>query len=340
MSNIKALAYRPSSEQIGLRLDVCLLQGIPGGTRSQWTERIRSGRVLVNEQAAKPSYLVKLHDQILVLSAELEAKPVQAFRGPIPEIVYQDQDCVVVSKPIGLAVHPGAGKDLEDTLLGYLMEHNWIDRDDQWNASVLEERRPGIVHRLDADTSGLMVVARHRHAHAQLAKQFETRVAGRRYQAVIHGHLSQLLKSRPRALDILLAKNSDCVALRMNAQGQGSFAAYLQRDPAHRTRFRIGAEGRYSLSEFESSEVSPAGFSWVWVKLHTGRTHQIRVHLKALGFPIVGDRIYGGLASTRLWLHAFELKFQHPVTLRPMTFQQMLSSADQAHCRQEFGLLS
>ncbi|MFQ5557928.1 MAG: RluA family pseudouridine synthase [Acidimicrobiales bacterium] len=210
--------------------------------------------------------------------------------GPDPdvdvEVVYSDPDVVVVDKPAGLLVHPGAGEPQRTLVHGLLAIHPEI-------AGVGEPRRPGIVHRLDRGTSGLLVVARTARAHAALVEQMSRREPHRAYTALCWGH--------PTA-------------------GAGTIDAPIGRSVRHRTRMAVTERGRPAVTRYrvERRFARPREVALLTCELETGRTHQIRVHLRAIGHPIVGDRDYGGarpgLDPGRPFLHAGELAFRHPVT--------------------------
>ena len=254
---------------------------------------IDDGDVVVNGRQAKPSYKLRAHDHV---EAELTALPLASFAPQdIPiEIVYEDDDLVVVNKPAGMVVHPAAGV-AAGTLANALAFHF------QKLSSGRGEARPGIVHRLDKDTSGLLVVAKTESAHDDLANQFRAREIFKTYVALVHG---QLEKDR------------------------GEIEQPIARDPRHRTRMAVVRGGRPALSLYRVRQKFDR-FSLLDVELKTGRTHQIRVHLAWLKHPVVGDKTYGGgrdktivdsvirsrIAKLgRQFLHAEKLGFRHPRT--------------------------
>ncbi len=244
---------------------------------------IKDGDVLVGGQAAKPSYRVAAGYTLVVRvppPAPLAAPP--APHIPL-DIVYQDADLLVLNKPAGLVVHPAHGHT-DDTLVNALLAHV---PDLAGIGGVL---RPGIVHRLDKDTSGLLLVAKHDQAQQALQDQFRTRAVDKVYLALVEGHLVP-----PR----------------------GRIDAPIGRDPRERQRMAVVPSGRPAQTEYRVLETL-AETTLVEAHLLTGRTHQIRVHLASLGYPIVGDRVYGHrkqrLALDRQFLHAWRLAFNLPST--------------------------
>lgn len=273
----------------------------------------------------------------------LETKTTVVFTRPelAPEILYEDDAILVLNKPVDLAVHAGSGLPVQETLVAWLLENKKVgdpaSKDFlKWGESSLEEGRPGIVHRLDKGTSGAIVVAKTPKAHAALAKQFETREAGREYWAVVEGTLTRLLKTRPSRLEALLRFTPCPVALRIDEEGRHSLATFLERDPKVRTRYRVAAEadiGKRAITHFTQLSTTEK-VSLLHLKLETGRTHQIRIHLSFLGFPIMGDEVYGGAQHSRLMLHAVSLRLVHPTTREAMQFHAPLPSADMAWLRE------
>jgi len=236
----------------------------------------------------RPSYRVRAGDQIVVEIPP--AHPVELRPEPIPlEIVYEDGDLLVVNKPAGLVVHPGAGRPT-GTLVHALLAH-CPDL-----PGIGGEVRPGIVHRLDKDTSGLLVVAKTDAALRSLQAQIQARRAGRDYLALVHGAV---------------------------AVGEGTIDAPVGRHPRHRTRMAVVASGRRAVTRYRVVERF-ADATLLELRLQTGRTHQIRVHCASIGHPIVGDRVYGRRPNPwglrRQALHAFRLTFVHPTTGAEMSF--------------------
>ena len=269
-------------------------------SRSQIQRLIKDGCVLVAGRAAKSNQAVKPGQAITIDVPELIDPAPQPEALPLP-IVYQDRDLIVIDKPAGMVVHPAAGH-ASGTLVNALLHHV----DDL--SGIGGEKRPGIVHRLDKGTSGLMVVAKHDKAHEELSRQFAEREVEKEYLALVWGEVMA-----GRRIDAPIGRDPN------NRKKMSSESARLRRTRAAVTRI-VRAEhfGRM--------------LTMTQVAIHTGRTHQIRVHLSAIGHPIVGDALYGGVhrrvpgdlrAVTHLerpFLHAAHLVFQHPEDGRKMEF--------------------
>ncbi len=269
-----------------MRLDLFLHAKLPQYSRARLQGWIRQGRVRVAGRPAKPSLLLKGEESIEVEPAELP--PLRATPEPLPlEILYEDADVVAVNKPAGMVVHAGAG-NFQGTLVNALLHH--FGR----LSTVGGELRPGIVHRLDRLTSGVILAARTDAAHRHLAAQFAGREVEKQYLALVHGEV----KGEAGVIDRPIA-----------------------RDPHRRTRMtaRLGA-GRQARTSYRVLKRWP-GFTLLEVRIATGRTHQIRVHLASAGHPVVGDRLYGAPARIpglpplgRFFLHAHRVSFRSPAT--------------------------
>ena len=249
-------------------------------SRSRVQKLIKDGHILVNAASAKPSLKLQPNDKIkLTIPANV---PSDIIPEDIPlTFVYDDPYIIVVDKPPGLTVHPARGHlagTLVNALLSYYPEI----------ASVGSEKRPGIVHRLDAGTSGLMVVARSEFAYQTLVKQISRRELKKVYLALVKGH--------PRV-------------------GNGFIDAPVGRHPSNRKQMSVISTGRQALTEYRTLQRFK-GFSLLEIRIETGRTHQIRVHMSAMGHSVAGDPQYGGRVSflERQFLHAHKLGIQHPVT--------------------------
>ena len=291
-------------ESDGTRLDVFLTSVLPHHSRSQVQRLIKEGHVLVAGREAKANQLVKTGQPIAVDVPEPVDPVPQPEALPLP-ILYQDADLIVVDKPAGMVVHPAAGHD-SGTLVNALLHHV----DDL--SGIGGEKRPGIVHRLDRGTSGLMVVAKNDRAHEELSRQFREREVEKEYIALTWGEVMA-----GRRIDTAIGRDP------ANRKKMSSEPARIRRSREAVTRI-VGAEhfGRV--------------LTLAQVAIHTGRTHQIRVHLSAIGHPIVGDPLYGGVhrrvpgdirAVTHLdrpFLHAARLAFAHPTDKRRMEFESEL----------------
>lgn len=288
--------FKVPGESAGARLDHFLVSVLGGLSRSHVQRLVKEGHVRVAGRPGKPNQPVKTGQEIAVdIPEPAEATPL-AEPLPLP-ILYQDADIIVVDKPAGMVVHPAAGH-ATGTLVNALL-HHVSDL-----SGIGGEKRPGIVHRLDRGTSGLMVVAKNDAAHEELSRQFRDREVEKEYVALVWGLL----------------------------QAGRRIEAPIGRDPVNRKRMSARARrSREAVTRIARSE-RLKGLTLVQVAIHTGRTHQIRVHLSAIGHPIVGDPLYGGVrrrvagdlrAVTHLnrpFLHAAHLVFKHPADGRRMEF--------------------
>jgi 23S rRNA pseudouridine1911/1915/1917 synthase len=276
----------------GERLDAALARMF-GLSRARAAELIGAGQVLLDGQPAAKS------DRVLTgagLSVTLPPPPLEAV--PVPEpvpglaIVYEDEDIVVVDKPRGVAVHPTPGWTGPTVLGGLLAAGHTV-------ATSGAAERQGIVHRLDANTTGLMVVAKSERAYSVLKQAFRDRIVSKTYHALVQGHPDPL---------------------------RGTIDAPIGRHPSGDGRFAVVADGRPSVTHYDTVEAFRAA-SLVAIDLETGRTHQIRVHMAAVRHPCCGDLLYGAdpvlaarLGLTRQWLHAVSLSFDHPAGGRAVSF--------------------
>jgi 23S rRNA pseudouridine1911/1915/1917 synthase len=281
MPPLQRLSITASGEDAGQRLDQLLQTKLPEFSRSRLQDWIKNGRVLVNGVAQKPSSVIRGGEQIEVEPAELQ--PLRAYAEDIPvDILYADADVIAVNKPAGLVVHAGAGQH-SGTLVNALL-HKF-----QTLSCGSAEERPGIVHRIDKETSGVLLVARTDAAHRSLAEQFSGRQVEKTYLALVQGRV---------------------------AQNEGRITTPITRDPVRRTRMtaRLG-HGRIALTTYKVLERF-ARFTYVEVKIGTGRTHQIRVHMASIGHPVAGDTLYGaaGTDRGRFFLHAWKIRFTSPST--------------------------
>jgi len=324
--------YVNESEHL-MRLDRILATRFPDVSRSRWARLLDEGLFQVASKAAKASQRVDTGMQVSLDTAKLpslqkflEEEPALEerdpknlrYRGQAPEILFEDEDLMVIDKPAGVAVHAGAGVPIEETLVAWLIQEKKVISETEgdllkWGTEVLEEERPGIVHRLDKGTSGCLVIAKHLEAHRKLSEQFAAKTAGRLYWAWVQGDVEKLKVTLPLRLVKHLEEHSLKFAFRIDHDGRYSLSTPLGRDPKNRLRFAVLPEGKQATTHFKILKKGPE-WTWLDVKLETGRTHQIRVHLSFLGTPIVGDTLYGGRAHDRIMLHAHTLYFIHPRT--------------------------
>ena len=288
--------FSVAPESDGQRLDRFLVSVLGDHSRSQIQKLIADGHVRVGARGARPNLAVRAGDRIVVDLPAAAPSTVEAEEVPL-EILHQDADLVVVNKPPGMVVHPGAGH-ASGTLVNALL-HHVSDL-----SGIGGELRPGIVHRLDRGTSGVMVVAKNDAAHQELSRQFHDREVEKEYIALVWG-----VVQAGRRID-----------------------AAIGRDPVHRQKMSARSRrAREAVTRITRAFHMP-GLTLCQVAIHTGRTHQIRVHLSAIGHPIVGDSLYGGAhrrvagdirAVTHLqrpFLHAARLAFNHPRDGRRMEF--------------------
>jgi 23S rRNA pseudouridine1911/1915/1917 synthase len=287
------------SSDAGKRLDQMLHERLPQFSRSRIQEWIKGGRVLVDGAPERPSRVVRGAEIVELEPAE--PPPLHAAPEDIPlAILYEDEDFVAVDKPAGMVVHAGAGIH-SGTLVNALL-HRF-----EALSGVGGPLRPGIVHRLDRYTSGVLLVAKNDAAHRQLAAQFSGRRVEKVYLALVHGRV--LLES-------------------------GRIERPIARDPVHRTRMTARlAEGRAAWSEYRVLRRF-ARFTFLEVRIGTGRTHQIRVHLASIGHPVAGDALYGAPARIegmpplgRYFLHAHRIRFRRPSTGMELVVEAPLPAA-------------
>ena len=280
---MEPILLRASEESKNQRLDAFLASSLDGLTRSQATRLIESGEVAVNGRAVGKSYKLAGGEDIAVTLPEPE--PVEAVPQDIPlDVVYEDADVIVVNKPSGMVVHPAPGHP-DGTLVNALLYHC---------AGTLSgiggALRPGIVHRIDRDTSGLIIAAKNDAAHQYLSAQLADHTLARTYECIVVGALRE---------------------------DRGTVNAPIARHPTDRKRMTVVAGGREAVTHWEVIARYP-GYTHVRCRLETGRTHQIRVHMAYIGHPILGDTVYGAKKEvpglTGQCLHAVGLRFLHPRT--------------------------
>ncbi|APP09695.1 pseudouridine synthase [Lactobacillus delbrueckii subsp. delbrueckii DSM 20074 = JCM 1012] len=273
--------YELTAEESGQRLDKYLAGEMTDLSRSRIKELVQAGEVLVNGKKSKVSYKVQKGDLIQVTVLPLEPLKLEAENIPL-DIVYEDEDIIVVNKPQGMVVHPAAGHP-SHTLVNALLYHT---RD---LADTPEGFRPGIVHRIDKDTSGLLMVAKNAAARESLEKQLAAKSNKRQYLAIVHGNF---------------------------AEEEGTIDAPIGRNPKDRKQMAVVEKGKSAVTHFKVLE-QYQGYSLVECQLETGRTHQIRVHMAYIGHPLAGDPLYGPrktLPGHGQFLHAKTLGFKQPST--------------------------
>lgn len=277
-------------EEGNRRLDKVVRDHVPGLSRTRGQRLIDAEQVTVEGRPRKPAYRVNAGDRVtVILPPEKPTRPVQP--EPIPlDIVYEDEHLLGVNKPAGMVVHPAPGHP-DGTLVNALLAHH------PPIAQVGRRSRAGIVHRLDKETSGLLVVAKEETALAALQEQFRSREVGKTYLGLVRGRVQP---------------------------PEGIVEVPIGRHPRDRQKMAPLAEGKYARTRYHTAERFP---EHTLLELHpyTGRTHQIRVHLSWLGYPIVGDPVYGPgdrhLLADRHFLHAYRLRFRHPATGQDVTLE-------------------
>ena len=286
MDEVKSLI----ADEGDVRLDKYVCQHFPELSRARAQSLIADGHITVNGQPAKPGLKLNVGDKLKVVI------PPTPPEKPLPEsiplnIIYEDEDLLVVDKPAGLTVHPAPGHP-GHTLVNALLAHL------PHLADIGDWLRPGIVHRLDKDTSGLMLVAKNSSAQEHLIGQFKSHSVTKAYLALVRGHL---------------------------APETGIIEANIGRDPRDRKKMAVVEKGREARTEYKVIRYI-RGYTLVEVRPETGRTHQIRVHLGAIGFPVVGDKIYGVRSPflSRQFLHACRLGFSLPASGEYVEFKSEL----------------
>ncbi len=287
-------------EQAKARLDRFLALALPTFSRARLQTLIRDGFVTLNGNAPRPRDLVRAGDIVELREPEVEKIAAQPEQISL-EILFEDADLLVLNKPAGIVMHPGAGHE-QHTLVNALLAHC------QNLSGIGGKERPGIVHRLDKETSGCLVVAKNDTTHRDLSSQFAARTMSKIYLALVAG----TLRNKSGVIDKAIARHPVHRQRMSIARRQGRSAKTEYRV----LRSGIPAEGRASASP-------PVPISLVECTLHSGRTHQIRVHLHYLGHPVLGDKLYGGKRAgdyPRQMLHAWKLAFRHPRSGEELSF--------------------
>ena len=275
-------------DQKNIRIDKFLTTQLEDFSRSKVQQLISEGLVLVNEEEIKANYKIENGDTITVTIPEPEEIDIKSEDIPL-EIIFEDEDIVIINKTQGMVVHPGAGNP-DGTLVNALLYH--IDDLSGINGEI----RPGIVHRLDKDTSGILVVAKNDTAHVHLSEQLQNRTVKRTYWAIVHDQIPH---------------------------EHGTVDAPIGRDPNDRQKFTVIKDGKEAITHFKVLEHFEK-YTFVEISLETGRTHQIRVHFNYIKHPVAGDEIYGPrktLKGKGQFLHARALEFIHPRINEVMRFE-------------------
>lgn len=291
-------SYQVPKEKAGVRLDKLVHEVLPNFSRSQIQEWIKKGDLLVNHQHQKNKYLVKGED-CLSLTTQLENHSEDKPENIPLDVIYQDDTVIIINKPVGLVVHPGAG-NWTGTLVNALLYHF---------PEQATLPRAGLVHRIDKDTSGLLVVARSKSAQLDLINQLKDKSVYRLYQCLVVGTPSEILSHK--LIDLPIGRH-----------------------PKLRTQMSVCQSGKPAITQIDKAEEIGYGVSLVNVSLQTGRTHQIRVHMSHIGYPLIGDKVYGKMIKGKISanirtllqnfprqaLHAHTLGFIHPKTQKAVQF--------------------
>jgi len=283
------LSFTTDAHDAGKRLDHYVQEHVPGVSRSRLQSWIKAGLVLVNGAPAKVSQVLRGGESVEVSPAD--PAPLAAAPEDLPvEILYEDASVIAVDKPAGLVVHAGAGTE-SGTLVNRLVHHFAT------LSQVGGGLRPGIVHRLDKGTSGVLLVARHDAAHQALAAQFAGRTVEKVYLTLVQGKVHNQ---------------------------EGRITTPIARDPVRRIRMTTQMDtGRSALTSYRVLQRFDK-LTYLEVRIGTGRTHQIRVHLASIGHPVVGDKLYGGPPAERIFLHAYRIAFTSPATGELVTVEAPL----------------
>ena len=282
-------------EETGIRLDAYITSKLEDLSRNMVQKLIKKGDILVNNKEEKESYKVQKGDQILVVIPKPEEKGLKKQEIPL-DIIYEDEDILVVNKPKGMVVHPGNGNP-DGTLVNAIMA---ICKGTL--SGIGGELRPGIVHRLDKDTSGVLIVAKNDIAHVKMSEQIKKHEVEKTYIALVKGIVKE---------------------------NQATINMPIGRSTKDRKKMAVNKKGKEAITHFKVIERFPKyNCTLLEIKIETGRTHQIRVHLSEIGYPVIGDEVYSN--GKNQWnikgqcLHAKSLKFKHPVTKKEMFIEAEL----------------
>ena len=287
---MKKIVFNIQQEDVGKRLDIVLANNLEGMTRSQIKKIFDKSQVLLEDKEAKASYTVKFDDEITIFIEDAITYDLEPIDLGI-EVVYEDDDVAVINKPQGLVVHPSVSFK-EKTLINglkFLFKNNL--------STINGDLRPGIVHRIDKDTSGLLMIAKNDFAHESLVKQLQGRTIKRIYEAICYGEFKE---------------------------ASGTISAPIGRDEVNRLKMAVNDYGKDAVTHFTILERFN-NFTFIECVLETGRTHQIRVHMSYINHPLVGDTVYGpkkAIGHTGQYLHAKVIGFNHPRTGEFMSFER------------------
>ena len=287
------MEFKYVSKEAGIRLDKYISEQNNDLSRAMIQKLIENGNVTVNEKVVKASYKVNLGDNIKIVLEEPKETELKPEKIPL-NVVYEDNDIIVINKEKGMVVHPGNG-NLEGTLVNAVLE-----RCKDSLSGIGGEIRPGIVHRLDKDTSGLIIVAKNDKAHIRLSEDLKEHKVKKTYIALVRG----VVKESEATIDMPIGR-SDNVRVKMAVKKEGKNAI---------THFKV-------LKKYN-------GYTLLEVRIETGRTHQIRVHMAEIGYPVVGDMVYSNGKNPfnveGQMLHAWKLEFNHPITNKKMELEAEL----------------
>lgn len=303
---MQATTYTVPEDRRRERADKVLAAAFPEHSRAAFQRALEAGLVKIDGKVIGQADDVRSGQVIEFSFPEVKAAEIKAVDIPL-EVIFEDKHLIVLNKPAGMVVHPGVGTG-EDTMVHALLAHCAGEL-----SGIGGVERPGIVHRLDKETTGLLVVAKHDAAHRALADQFASRTLQKEYVTLVSG---------------------------VPKETSGSINRAISRHPVHRHRMTVGEGGRPSRTDWEVLESFGGAAAYLRCRIHTGRTHQIRVHLKSLGHPVLGDETYGWKQNpalpvpARVMLHAEHLVFSHPVSAKvldlraplPKDFKQMLTA--------------
>ncbi len=283
--------FKITDDKVGIRLDKVITDYLKDKTRTYVLKCIEDGKILVNNKTFKPSLKASLNDEITILDIEPKELTIEAKDMNL-DIIYEDDDVLIVNKPKGMVVHPGAGNYDNTMVNGLLYEMEDLPE-------INGVLRPGIVHRIDKDTTGLVMVAKTEKAMISLSEQLKNHTCNRKYIALVYGEI---------------------------AENRGRINAPIARSKEDRKKMAVDKEGKPAVTNFTVLK-RYKGFTLIECKLETGRTHQIRVHLEYIDHPLVGDQTYGRrkvIGSLGQFLHAKTIGFIHPSTNEYMEFSSEL----------------